>query len=129
MSLRLRLVLLFLVAAFVPFGALGLVVRDTFVHDLVEDHRRRLDSRTESLRRRLDETLEADARVAESLSAPDVGSVSALLAEAEAELMAANVYIPFGVPLRWSLVRGNVEGFEPNIWGVHPLSALALVPR
>lgn len=74
-------------------------------------------------------SLEADARVAESLSAPDVGSVSALLAEAEAELMAANVYIPFGVPLRWSLVRGNVEGFEPNIWGVHPLSALALVPR
>lgn len=71
MSLRLRLVLLFLVAAFVPFGALGLVVRDTFVHDLVEDHRRRLDSRTESLRRRLDETLEADARAVRALCTHD----------------------------------------------------------
>lgn len=71
MSLRLRLVLLFLVAAFVPFGALGLVVRDTFVHDLVEDHRRRLESRTESLRRRLDETLEADARAVRALCAHD----------------------------------------------------------
>ena len=72
---------------------------------------------------------EADARVKESLTAPDVATSSALLAEAEAELTAANVYIPFGVPLRWSLVRGNVEGFEPNNWGVHPLSSLALVPR
>lgn len=72
---------------------------------------------------------QADARVAESVIAPDVAASSALLAEAEAELTAANVYVPFGVPLRWSLVRGNVQGFEPNVWGIHPLSALALVPR
>ncbi|AZI36485.1 putative ABC transporter substrate-binding protein [Caenibius tardaugens NBRC 16725] len=72
---------------------------------------------------------EADARVRESLTAPDTASAAALLAEAEAELTAANVYIPLGAPLRWSLVRGTVKGFEPNIWGVHPLSALALVPR
>ncbi|MCB9619472.1 MAG: hypothetical protein H6724_08485 [Sandaracinus sp.] len=71
MSLRLRLVLLFLVAAFVPFGALGLVVRDTFVHDLEADHRRRFEARTESLRRRLDETLEADARAVRALCAHD----------------------------------------------------------
>ncbi|MDD3798040.1 MAG: ABC transporter substrate-binding protein [Novosphingobium sp.] len=71
----------------------------------------------------------ADARVKESLTAPDTASQAALLAEAEAELTAANVYIPFGAPLRWSLVRGAVKGFAPNIWGVHPLPALALAPR
>lgn len=72
---------------------------------------------------------EADARVKESLAAPDVASATALLAEAEAELTAANAYIPFGAPLRWSLVRGSVKGFEPNLWGVHPLPSLALVTR
>lgn len=72
---------------------------------------------------------QADARVAEAAIAPDVDSAIGHLAEAEAELIRANIYIPFGVPLRWSLVRGNVQGFEPNMWGVHPLSALALVPR
>ncbi|OCC24261.1 hypothetical protein MB02_06545 [Croceicoccus estronivorus] len=71
----------------------------------------------------------ADTRVRESLTAPDAASAAALRAEAEAELASANVYIPFGAPLRWSLVRGNVKGFEPNIWGMHPLSALALAPR
>lgn len=72
---------------------------------------------------------QADARVAEAAIAPDAPTAAALLADGEAELTRANVYIPFGVPLRWSLVRGNVKGFEPNMWGVHPLSALALVPR
>ncbi len=67
MSLRLRLVLLFLVAAFVPFGALGLVVRDTFVRDLEADHRRRFETRVETLRRQLDETLETDRRAVRAL--------------------------------------------------------------
>lgn len=72
---------------------------------------------------------EADSRVKESLSAADAAGRTALLARAEADLTAANVFIPFGAPLRWSLVRGNVQGFETNIWGVHPLSALALATR
>jgi oligopeptide transport system substrate-binding protein len=52
-----------------------------------------------------------------------------LLAEAEAELAAANVYIPFGPPVRWSLIRGNVEGFVPNPWAFHPLPPLAQAAR
>jgi ABC-type oligopeptide transport system substrate-binding subunit len=72
---------------------------------------------------------EADARMKESLTAADAAGAAALRAEAEAELTAANVFIPFGAPLRWSLVRGNVQGFETNIWGLHPLSALALATR
>ena len=54
---------------------------------------------------------------------------SALLAEAEAELTAANVFIPFGPPIRWSLVRGDVNGFATNPWGWHPLMPLARLPR
>ncbi len=52
-----------------------------------------------------------------------------LLAEAEAQLTAANVYIPIGSPIRWSLVRGNVDGFAGNLWGFHPLPELAVIPR
>ena len=55
--------------------------------------------------------------------------MNATLAEAEAELTAANIFIPFGPPLRWSLVRGSVAGFESNGWGIHPLAPLALTPK
>ena len=72
---------------------------------------------------------QADARVKEAIDAPDPAAGAALLAEAEAELTQANVFIPLGPPLRWSLVRGSITGFEPNAWGVHPLSALALIPN
>jgi len=50
---------------------------------------------------------------------------NAMIAEAEARITAANLFIPFGPPIRWSLVRGNVEGFAPNNWGWHPLMPLA----
>jgi len=52
-----------------------------------------------------------------------------LLAEAETELIAANVYIPIGAPLRWSLVRGSVTGYSPNAYGFHPLPPMAEIPR
>ncbi|GFE73198.1 ABC transporter substrate-binding protein [Novosphingobium sp. TCA1] len=72
---------------------------------------------------------DADARVAEAASAATPEERSALLTEAEAELTAANVFIPFGTPIRWSLVRGSVAGFAPNTWGWHPLMPLAWLPR
>ena len=72
---------------------------------------------------------EADARLAEALAAPDPQSRGALLAEAEAEITAANGFIPFARPLRWSLVRGDITGFAINPWGLHPLLPLALAPR
>ena len=53
----------------------------------------------------------------------------AQLAEAEAELTAANVYIPFGPPIRWSLVRGSVSGYSANAYGWHPLMPLAWLPK
>ena len=72
---------------------------------------------------------EGDARVKEARSAPDAASRAALLAEAEAEITAANGFIPFARPLRWSLVRADIVGFAANPWGFHPLLPLALAPR
>jgi len=71
----------------------------------------------------------ADERVAEARIAADPDSRAALLAEAEAELTAANVFIPFGAPIRWSLVRSATTGFAPNRWGWHPLMPMALRPK
>ena len=52
-----------------------------------------------------------------------------LLSEAEAELTKANVFIPLGTPLRWSIVRRGQTGLAPNRWAAHPLMPLATVPR
>jgi hypothetical protein len=30
--------------------------------------------------------------------------------------------------VRWSLVRGNIDGFAENRWALHPLLPLALGP-
>jgi oligopeptide transport system substrate-binding protein len=72
---------------------------------------------------------EADALVREAVKQPDRAERDNLLAEAEAKLTQANVYIPFGSPLRFSLVRSNVDGFVANQWAFHPLPALAQIPR
>ena len=68
---------------------------------------------------------EADALVRESLTARDPEAKLSLLADAHAEMVAAEVFIPFGVPVRWSLVRGAVDGYQANQWGLHPLFPLS----
>lgn len=68
---------------------------------------------------------EADEIVRESLSVRDPIEKQALFAEAHAELMRAEVFVPLGAPVRWSLVRGAVEGYRANQWGVHPLFPLS----
>lgn len=70
-----------------------------------------------------------DERVAEARSATDPQARAALLAEAEAEVTAANGFIPIARPLRWSMVRSGTTGFAPNPWGWHPLPPLAWRPR
>lgn len=74
-------------------------------------------------------SLSADGFVASALAEPDPLKRADLLAQAEAQLTIANTYIPFGAPLRWSLVSGRTTGFAANRWGVHPLMPLAIVPR
>ena len=70
----------------------------------------------------------ADKLVAEAQAQPDMAKRAELFAQAEAQLTTENAYIPFGVPIRWSLV-GIDSGFAPNRWGVHPLMPLAFIPK
>lgn len=70
-----------------------------------------------------------DERVAEARRATDPQARAALLAEAEAEITAANGFIPIARPLRWSMVRSGTTGFARNPWGWHPLPPLAWLPK
>ncbi len=70
-----------------------------------------------------------DTRAAQALAENQLAARAALQAEAEAQLMAANTFIPFGPPIRWSLISGDVTGFAPNRWGSHPLLPLAMRPK
>ncbi|MEP0392337.1 MAG: peptide ABC transporter substrate-binding protein [Erythrobacter sp.] len=72
---------------------------------------------------------EADALVSSSLALRDPVSKQALLIEAHETLTQAEVFIPLGSPVRWSLVRGAVDGYQANPWGLHPLPALAETPN
>ncbi|WP_347302844.1 ABC transporter substrate-binding protein [Croceibacterium sp. TMG7-5b_MA50] len=71
----------------------------------------------------------ADALVADAMAAADPATRAQLLAQAEETLTAANVFIPFGQPIRWSQVRSNVTGYTPNAWGFHPLPPMAQINR
>lgn len=71
----------------------------------------------------------ADILAAQARASADPAEAASLLADAEAELTQANVFIPFGPPVRWSLVRGDVTGFATNRWGWHPLMPMAMLPR
>ncbi|MGB7373341.1 ABC transporter substrate-binding protein [Pontixanthobacter sp.] len=71
---------------------------------------------------------EADRLVAQALREDDPATRLALLTDAERVLLSENGYIPIGAPIRWSLIRGGVEGFEENRWGLHPLFPMALRP-
>jgi peptide/nickel transport system substrate-binding protein/oligopeptide transport system substrate-binding protein len=52
-----------------------------------------------------------------------------LLARAEAELASENVFIPLGLPIRWTLVRGEPNGLAANRWAIHPLMPMARRPK
>ena len=69
---------------------------------------------------------EADALAAQARHEADPIAAARDRAEAENALAASNVFIPFGPPVRWSLVRAGLAGFAVNRPGWHPLAPLAL---
>ncbi|MEP2549724.1 MAG: ABC transporter substrate-binding protein [Marinomonas sp.] len=71
----------------------------------------------------------ADGLVEQSLQEVNPRLKAEMLAQAELELEDAAIFIPFGAPIRWSLVRSDVAGFEDNIWGLHPLFPLSGSPN
>ena len=68
---------------------------------------------------------DADALVADSLSVADPIAKEQILAEAQSIMIADDIFIPLGAPVRWSLVRGAIAAYEPNPWGLHPLFPLS----
>lgn len=71
----------------------------------------------------------ADRLAGQALQESDPAKRADLFAQAEAQLTIANSFIPFGVPIRWSLVSGRTTGFMPNPWNAHPLMPLAMLPK
>ncbi len=72
---------------------------------------------------------EADAALAKARKSTDPAESAKLIEEARELLTEANVFIPFGSPIRWALVRSDAVGFVPNTWGWHPLKPMALRPK
>ena len=72
---------------------------------------------------------DADAALSKARKATDPAESAKLIAQARELLTDANVFIPFGSPIRWALVRSDAVGFVPNTWGWHPLKPMALRPK
>lgn len=68
---------------------------------------------------------EADELVRQSLALRDTDAKRQAFADAHAALVNEEVFIPFGAPVRWSLVRGALSGYVANQWGLHPLFPLS----
>jgi peptide/nickel transport system substrate-binding protein/oligopeptide transport system substrate-binding protein len=71
----------------------------------------------------------ADRFVALAREEPDPEARAGLISQAEAELTRTNSYLPFGAPIRWSLVAGDVNGIASNVWSAHPLMPMAMRPK
>jgi ABC-type transport system substrate-binding protein len=69
----------------------------------------------------------ADARFGEARAVSDPAARDRAMAEAEAQLAADNVFIPFGPPLRWMLVGPGITGVSTNPLALHPLLPLAML--
>ncbi len=67
----------------------------------------------------------ADALVRDTLTITDPVVKEQMFAQAHAALIAREVFIPLGAPVRWSLVRGAIDAYQPNQWGLHPLFPLS----
>lgn len=72
---------------------------------------------------------QADRLAADALDEADPAKRADLYAQAEAQLTMTNGFIPFGMPIRWSLVSGQATGYVVNRWSLHPLMPLALRPK
>ncbi|MEO7913929.1 MAG: ABC transporter substrate-binding protein [Novosphingobium sp.] len=71
----------------------------------------------------------ADQAAAQAAVTDDPAARAVLLTNAETQLTVANVFIPLGSPVRWSLVSEPGYGFAINARGLHPLSPMAMRPK
>lgn len=66
----------------------------------------------------------ADAQLHAASLAPTMDERVARIAEAEAQMVGHNGYIPLGAPVRWSLVSKRLTGFQLSARARHPLNHL-----
>ena len=71
---------------------------------------------------------DVDFLVSLAVDAANPAEEASYLLEAEQALLAANVFVPLGAPIRWTQTRAEVEGFAENAWAFHPLFPLTLAP-
>ncbi|MEJ7926153.1 ABC transporter substrate-binding protein [Sphingobium sp. AN641] len=71
----------------------------------------------------------AEEKMQEASLASTMADRLALLAEAEALMVAHNGYIALGAPVRWSLVSRRLAGFTPSPRARHPLNHLLRDPN
>lgn len=71
---------------------------------------------------------EADFLLQDARAAYDAVQRTQGIARAETMMTLYNNYIPLGLPLRWSLVRGEIPGYAANPTALHPLSDLLQDP-
>lgn len=72
---------------------------------------------------------DGDVLLAQARRAVDPAVRAQKMAEAELSMTSANIYIPLGAPVRFSLVTGNVPGFAITADGWHALPDLVAIPR
>jgi ABC-type transport system substrate-binding protein len=71
---------------------------------------------------------DVDFLVQLAVETSDPAEAASYLEEAETALTATNPFIPIGAPIRWSMVRADVDAFSENPWNVHPLFPLTRAP-
>jgi ABC-type transport system substrate-binding protein len=72
---------------------------------------------------------ESEYLLQEARATFDTSQRAQKMAEVETQMTRFNNYIPLGQPIRWSLVRGDINGFTPNTIGLHPLLPLLESPN
>jgi ABC-type transport system substrate-binding protein len=72
---------------------------------------------------------QGDVLLAQAKRMADPAARAQKMAEAEVSMTTANIFIPLGAPVRFSLVSGNVPGFAITADGWHALPDLVVIPR
>lgn len=72
---------------------------------------------------------DGDVLLAQARRATDPAVRASRMAEAELSMTSANIYIPLGAPVRFSLVTRNVPGFAITADGWHALPDMVAIPR
>lgn len=72
---------------------------------------------------------DGDVLLAQARRAVDPEVRATRMAEAELSMTNANIFIPLGTPVRFSLVTGNVPGFAITADGWHALPDMVVIPR